>query len=277
MGSGISKSNTPLHSAAYKGNVQLVESLIAQGADVNALNSTGSTPMHSALYFSYPQGVLHRRHWTSDSSWYLAHNKFAAAKLLVERGANVNIKDQFGKAPLDLAPKLNALAKTGQTEAMMWLHSMDPVRWNPIEKDAQNRTALHAAAYCGRNWDDSRQLSKVAVDGKCAAATWLIAQGCKPKQNDKSANSPDSICTAVYRGKPGYEHKAKRPGRIYVKMQRALRDAPKPTAQPMYVIIPDGCVPGSAFQIATPAGGAMQVTCPAGSKPGDQVQIMVPA
>merc|ERR1711998_37489 len=100
---------------------------------------------------------------------------------------------------------LNALARTGLVEAMQWLHSVDSSRWNPTAVDDMNRTPLHAAAYCGRNWKHSKTLSRVARDSKCEAAKWLVSKGCNPGQSDLMRHSPRSICTPVYNGVSGYE------------------------------------------------------------------------
>ncbi|KAI2562364.1 ankyrin repeat domain 49, partial [Homo sapiens] len=39
---------TPLHRAAYSGHLDIVQELIAQGADVHAVTVDGWTPLHSA-------------------------------------------------------------------------------------------------------------------------------------------------------------------------------------------------------------------------------------
>lgn len=42
--------NTPLHTASMAGNVDCVRLLLEAGADVNAQNMDGSTPLHHAFY-----------------------------------------------------------------------------------------------------------------------------------------------------------------------------------------------------------------------------------
>ena len=49
--------NTPLHEAAYTNDRGFVELLLAEGAEVNAKNSSGSTPLRWAL-FGPRQGPL---------------------------------------------------------------------------------------------------------------------------------------------------------------------------------------------------------------------------
>ena len=73
--------DTDLFKAATIGNKELVESLIQQGADVNAQNKEGAT----ALMLAAGKG-----------------NK-DIAELLIQHGANVNIRSNENVSALDLA------------------------------------------------------------------------------------------------------------------------------------------------------------------------------
>ena len=73
---------TFLHWAAAGGQNEIVELLIAKGADVNATDGDGDTPLH------------------------LAGNNTATkevAELLIAKGADVNAKNNVGDTPLDCA------------------------------------------------------------------------------------------------------------------------------------------------------------------------------
>jgi ankyrin repeat protein len=73
---------TALHHAAYDGHKEVVELLIANGADVNVRSrERGSTPLHHAAL--------------------LGHNQ--VIELLIAKGADVNAKDDNGDTPLDTA------------------------------------------------------------------------------------------------------------------------------------------------------------------------------
>ena len=78
---------TPLHWAAQKGHTDIVQALIAKGADVNATVTDGickgQTPLHRAAENGHTD----------------------VAELLIEAGANVNAKDRYDKTPLHLASK----------------------------------------------------------------------------------------------------------------------------------------------------------------------------
>ena len=69
---------TPLLIAAVAGQKEIAELLIADGADVNAKDDVGQTP----LYFAADKEVV---------------------ELLIAKGADVNAKDNFGGTPLDFA------------------------------------------------------------------------------------------------------------------------------------------------------------------------------
>lgn len=73
----------PLHIAAYQGNLEVARALLARGAQPNALNSWGATPLHEAA--------------RSDC----ANQEMVA--LLIKHGANVNAVDSSGGTPLHMA------------------------------------------------------------------------------------------------------------------------------------------------------------------------------
>jgi ankyrin repeat protein len=77
----VPESTESLHQAAAKGDNEQVKSLISQGADINAKNRTGDTPLHVAI----------------------ANHKIETASLLIQKGADVNTKDRKGNTPLHAA------------------------------------------------------------------------------------------------------------------------------------------------------------------------------
>jgi len=76
--------DTPLHTAVpYSRQVEIVKCLISLGADVNAKNNSGATPLYDAA-----------RSTTSNVE---------VLKCLISLGADVNAADKYGKTPLDIA------------------------------------------------------------------------------------------------------------------------------------------------------------------------------
>jgi ankyrin repeat protein len=80
---------TPLHIAAIYGYKEIAELLIAKGADVNAKIEGGGTPLHIAAHLGHKE----------------------VAELLIAKGADVNAKIEGGNAkwetPLDLAEEVD--------------------------------------------------------------------------------------------------------------------------------------------------------------------------
>ena len=72
---------TPLHFAAIKGRKEAVKLLLAKGADVNAKEDTGETPLHYAAIFGYRD----------------------VAELLLANKADVSAKNRNGETPWKLA------------------------------------------------------------------------------------------------------------------------------------------------------------------------------
>ena len=70
---------TPLHMAALNGHKEIVELLIAKGADINAKDDSEWTPLH----------------WAADEG----HKE--VAEFLIAEGADVNAKAEDGETPLD--------------------------------------------------------------------------------------------------------------------------------------------------------------------------------
>jgi ankyrin repeat protein len=73
--------NTPLHSVARCGDLEMVQVLLEYGVDINAKNKYGSTPLDYAIIGSH-------------------HNKPKVVRLLVEHGADPNSRGVSGYTPL---------------------------------------------------------------------------------------------------------------------------------------------------------------------------------
>uniref|UniRef100_A0A673AYN2 Ankyrin repeat domain 52 n=1 Tax=Sphaeramia orbicularis TaxID=375764 RepID=A0A673AYN2_9TELE len=110
--------STPLHAAAYLGDVQVMDLLITSGASVNAEDQGLLSPLHRAA----------------------ASRNERAVELLLEHEAEVNVRDKFWHTPLHMAA---ANWATGCAVALIsHMSNVDAV-------DRSGRTPLHHAAYSG--------------------------------------------------------------------------------------------------------------------------------
>ena len=121
---------TPLHLAAFFGQREAAERLLAAGADFGARsrNALANTPLHAAV----------------------AGGHVELALLLIERGADVNAADAGGHTPLHLA------AEAGYTRVVKALLDRGA---DPHAVDAEDNTPLSRAA--ARNHADVIDLINV--------------------------------------------------------------------------------------------------------------------
>ena len=127
---------TPLGQAADRGDLAAVKALLAQGADAGAFDESGQTALHWAARGGGPAGphrdrpasaerlaviaalldgganvnaVDRRPHYVGGSSGWtplvlaLHHQQFGAAALLLERGADPNIRSNEGMSAMEMA------------------------------------------------------------------------------------------------------------------------------------------------------------------------------
>jgi hypothetical protein len=114
-------SYTSLHSAAVKGLVEVVASLLAHGARVNSLAHTKRTALHEIV--TLPKANM------------------AVVRLLLDAGASVRARDEHGAEPIHLA------AQTGSAEVVRVLLEAGA---DPNAKTDHGFAPLHQAAEAGR-------------------------------------------------------------------------------------------------------------------------------
>src|SRR5215475_3422682 len=161
--------STALHHAAGFGPLDNLQSLIDKGADVNAKNRRGSTPLHWAI-----------------------HDE-AKVRLLLSKGANVNARQAQGRTPLFLAAMLgdgfptirlllskgadpNLAAVNGQTPLMMAARLNVETMQLLIEKGADVNTKDGAG---------ETALMFACVGGNAPAVQLLIERGADVKVMSK--------------------------------------------------------------------------------------------
>jgi hypothetical protein len=104
---------TPLH---LVGSERMVEILFEVGADMQALDASGNTPLHSfyeSQWFDHPvfplsfvkASFLNIQNDKGETPLFIAMKKkhFQTAKLLIDAGADINLKTHRGFSPLSLA------------------------------------------------------------------------------------------------------------------------------------------------------------------------------
>ena len=101
-----SNGNSPMHEACEEGNLLAPQLLLDRGASVNHLNNIRRNPLHvvcCSKYVEFEDGNL------DEEDARLYNGNLEMAKVLLERGADVNAKDEDGKTPLHLISEMGIL------------------------------------------------------------------------------------------------------------------------------------------------------------------------
>lgn len=213
---------TLLHRAAWWGKKKVVEDLIELGADIDATDRVGGTPLHAAVqegctsYWDVIEGprvdvmelLLERgakvdvanKHGRTPLHGAANRGDANAVNLLIEHGANVNAGDAENRTPLDLATGrghqevvdllVSKGAKTVEERLGEEAGRHDERTPTPVSHGERNgtrnlvgrETPLHQAVYKG----DIETIKS------------LIAQGADVNAKDRNNETP--LGAAVYRG-----------------------------------------------------------------------------
>lgn len=123
---------TPLHVAAFFSQAEIAKFLISKGANVNAKNEKGNTPLHIAASISLD-----------------------VSKILIENGADVNAQNIYGITPLHFS------AKKKEADVTLFLLSHN-VEVN-IQHDKSTPPPLHWAAK-NNSWQNVKVLIEHGAD-----------------------------------------------------------------------------------------------------------------
>jgi ankyrin repeat protein len=140
-----------LHSAAYYGDLRMVQVLLEFNADVNAREQDGYTPLHY-LSIDLNSGPKHSQ----------LHN---VSRVLLEHGADVNVRDNY------LSTALHIAAVEGRIEVVRVL----------LE---------HGADVDARRDDDSTALHLAAGEGTFEVVRVLLEHGASVGAEDKNGETP---------------------------------------------------------------------------------------
>jgi len=186
----------PLHAAAagdtsgkIRGQKEIVELLIAAGADVNAKDSRRWTPLHYAATFSHKE----------------------IAELLLAEGADVNAKDIWDKTPLDWteveSPNASTDRKAGQKETADFLrkHGGKSGAEDSIHVAAElgsiEAVKQHLAAAADVNAKTESgwtPLHEAARSGRKEIAELLIDTGADVNAKNRGGQTPFDLAGEVY-------------------------------------------------------------------------------
>lgn len=123
------KNRTPLHNAILCRNTALIELLIAQGANVNAIDEEENTPLQ----------LVAKSRFFKDS--------YKVGKLLVDNGANVNSKDKLKRR----TPLHNAIRLGNRKLASLLIRAVENTK-DVNQTDTQGRTPMHYAVLRNDFW-----------------------------------------------------------------------------------------------------------------------------
>lgn len=140
---------SPLHYAVFSGHEPVVDYLLAQGADINALSTNGSSVLMMAVY----------------------EGRAALAKRLVDLGARRDVRNDWGDGALEWAMRNNNLeiARTvSAPEVFSEAVSKPKETWGEARRSFQATPELETLTAMRRTLAE-RNLSTTAIDRRIAA------------------------------------------------------------------------------------------------------------
>ncbi|KZL84696.1 ankyrin repeat protein [Colletotrichum incanum] len=176
---------TPLHLAAYRGNIAVIAMLLAHGADINATNSSGWSPLDIAskqgdldvIKFLLEKGASVSVDTTYNSSP-------AVMAMLIEYGVDIDAVNSSGKRPLEIALERGDL---GRVKTLLQkgasIDAADTYGRTPIEIAARKHDLasadllLEKGAVCTLGLSEFPPLNEVVSDGCFKLMKYLIDNG----------------------------------------------------------------------------------------------------
>lgn len=139
-----------LTNAGEHDKLDVIQSALKEGIDINRLDSQGWTALAAAAEFGSAATVeflldhganINRKNAKGETALFQARGSLETANVLVERGIDINATDFYGHVAL------NSALTSRESEAHMQVIEFLLLKGaNPNVKDEEGRTPLHQAA-----------------------------------------------------------------------------------------------------------------------------------
>jgi ankyrin repeat protein len=180
-----------LHDAADKGNREMIELLIENGADVNAANEVGMTPLHFArnreiaalLLDAHADPNARNKDGNTPLHWEACGGDLDVVELLVGSGADVHEKNSYRNTPLHCAV---ISSESDNTEDDKVIGIAGFLIQKGADVNAMNRDGnmpLHCIL-CDLHYEFSRKLELIKL---------LLKAGAKIDMKNKAGRTPLDI------------------------------------------------------------------------------------